>query len=92
MFLVIGSSIAIAHAGFPEESKSLSVPTDHKFIHKNIVNKTKFSPNIGLAPENPKFTKYRNNKFIYKTAHSSVGHKSGFLPSPVDLSLLKADF
>jgi C1A family cysteine protease len=87
--LVIGSSIAMAYAGFSEENKPISVPTDHKFIHKNIVNKTKFSPNVGLAPENPKFTKYQNNKFVSKTAHSSVGHKSGFLPSPVDLSHLK---
>ena len=89
LFLVISSSIAIAYAGFPEENKSISVPADHEFIHKNIANKTTFSPNVGLAPENPKFTKYQNNKFIYKTAYSSVGHKSGFLPSPVDLSHLK---
>ena len=65
LFSVIGSSIAMAYAGFSEENKPISVPTDHKFIHKDIVNQTKFSSNVGLAPENPKFTEYRNNKFVY---------------------------
>ncbi len=37
----------------------------------------------------PIFTQYRNTKSVYKMAHSSVGHKSGFAPSPVDLSHLK---
>jgi C1A family cysteine protease len=89
LFLVINSSIAMAYTGFSEENKPISVPTDHKFIHKDSINQTKFSTNVGLAPENPKFTQYRNNKSVYKMAHSSVGHKSGFAPSPVDLSHLK---
>ena len=89
LLLVIGSSIAMASAGFPEENKPISVPTDHKFIHKDIVNQTEFSSKIGLAPENPKFTKYRNNKSAYKAARSFVGHVSGFAPSPVDFSHLK---
>ncbi len=79
--LVIGSSIAMASAGFPEENKPISAPTDHKFIHKDIVNQTEFSPKIGLAPENPKFIKYRNNESAYKAARSFVGHISGFAPS-----------
>jgi hypothetical protein len=29
---VIGSSIAMASAGFSEKNKPISVPTDHKFI------------------------------------------------------------
>ena len=66
LFLVISSSIAMAYAGFSEENKPISVPTDHKFIHKDIVNQTKFSPNVGLAPENPKFTEYQNRKLVYK--------------------------
>ena len=89
LFLVLGSSIAMAYAGFSEENKPISVPTDHKFIHKNIINPTEFSPKVGLAPENPKFTKYKNRKLVYQTTQSPNGHKSGFLPSPVDLSHLK---
>jgi hypothetical protein len=34
--LVIGSSIAMAYAGFSEENKPMSVSTDHKFIHKEL--------------------------------------------------------
>ncbi len=89
LFLVIGSSTAMAYTGFSEENKPISIPTDHIFIHKDIVNQTKFSTNVGLAPENPKFTKYLNNKSVHKIAHSILGHKSGFSPSPVDLSHLK---
>jgi C1A family cysteine protease len=87
--LVIGSSIAMAYAGFSEENKSISVPTDHKFIYRDITNKTKFSPKVGLAPENPKFTEYKNRKLVYQTTQSPNGHKAGFSPSPVDLSHLK---
>ena len=80
-FLVIGSSIAMACTGFLEENKSYD-------IHKNIVNQTEFSPKIGLAPENPKFIEYQNNKKLNQKAQSQSGHKSGFIPSPVDLSHL----
>jgi C1A family cysteine protease len=89
LFLVIGSSIAMAYAGFSEENRPISVPTDYIFIQKDGVYQTEFSPKVGLASENPKFIKYRNNKFIYKPAHSSIGYKSGFSPSLVDLSHLK---
>jgi len=89
LFLVIGSSIAMAYTGFSEENKPISVSTDHKFIHKYITNQTEFSPKVGLAPENPTFTKYLNNKSVSKTAHSSVGNKSGFASTPVDFSHLK---
>jgi C1A family cysteine protease len=89
LFLVIGSSIAMAYTGFSEKNKPIFVHTDHKFIHKDTVNKTKFSQNVGLAPENPIFTKYQNRKLVYQTAQSPGGHKSGFSPSPVDLSHLK---
>jgi len=89
LFLVIGSSIAMAYAGFSEENKPISVSTDHKFIHKDITNQTEFSPKVGLAPENPKFTEYKNRKLVYQTTQAPSGHKSGFLPSPVDLSHLK---
>ena len=89
LFLVISSSIAMAYAGFSEENKSISVPTDHKFIPKNIVNETEFSPNVGLAPENSKFTEYQKRKLVYQTTQSPSRHKSGFSPSPVNLSHLK---
>jgi C1A family cysteine protease len=89
LFLVIGSTIAMAYAGFSEENKPISAPIDHKFIHKDIVNQTKFSPKVGLAPENPKFTEYKNRKPVYQTTQSPSRHKSGFSPSPVDLSHLK---
>ena len=89
LFLVIGSSIAMAYTGFSEKNKPISVHTDHKFIHKDIINSTKFSQNVGLAPENPKFTEYQNRKLVYQTTQSPSGHKSGFSPSPVDLSHLK---
>ena len=46
LFLVIGSSIAMAYTGFSEENKPISIPTDHIFIHKDIVNQTKFSTNV----------------------------------------------
>ena len=36
LFSVIGSSIAMAYAGFSEENKPMSVSTDHKFIHKEL--------------------------------------------------------
>ena len=78
LFLVIGSSIAMAYAGFSEKNKPISVPADHKFIHEDFVNQTEFSSEFGLAPENPKFTKYQTTLPI-----------SGMIPSPVDLSHLK---
>ena len=89
LFLVISSSIAMAYTGFSEENKSISVPTDHKFIHKDIVNQTKFSTKVGLAPENLKFTEYKNRKLVYQATQSPNGHKAGFSPSPVDLNHLK---
>ncbi len=89
VFLVISSSIAMAYTGFSEKNKPISAPIDNKFIHEDIVNQTEFSTKVGLAPENPKFTKYLNDKSVYKIPHSTLGHKSGFSPSPVDLSHLK---
>jgi C1A family cysteine protease len=74
--------MTIAYTGLSEENKSSD-------IHKNIVNQTKFSPKIGLAPENPKFTEYQNRKPVYQTTQSPTGHKSGLSPSPVNLSHLK---
>jgi hypothetical protein len=44
--LVIDSPIAIKSAGFSEENKPISTSTDHKFIHKAIVNKTEFSTSV----------------------------------------------
>jgi C1A family cysteine protease len=89
LFLVIGSSIAMAYAEFSEENKPISVPTDYKFIHTDIVNQTEFSPKVGLAPENFKFTEYQKRKLVYQTTQSPGIHKSGFSPSPVNLSHLK---
>src|ERR1035437_5785542 len=89
LFLVISSSIAMAYTGFSGENKPISVSTDHKFIHKYITNQTKSSTKVGLAPENPKFTEYKNRKLVYKATQSPNIHKAGFSPSPVDLSHLK---
>ena len=80
-FVVIGSSIVMACTGSLEENKSYD-------IHKNIVNQTEFSPKVGLAPENPKFIEYQKNKKLNQKAQPQSGHKSGFIPSPVDLSHL----
>ena len=33
----------MAYTGFSEENKPISVLTDHKFIHKDAMNQTKFS-------------------------------------------------
>jgi len=81
LFLVIGLSITMACTGSLEKNKSYD-------IHKNIVNKTGLSPKLGLAPENPKFIEYQNNKKLNQKVQSQSGHKSGFIPSPVDLSHL----
>jgi C1A family cysteine protease len=54
LFLVIGSSIAIAYTGFLEENKSFD-------IKKNILSHTEFSPKIESAPKNPEFIKYQKN-------------------------------
>jgi C1A family cysteine protease len=79
----------MAYAGFSEEKKPISIPTSHKFIHKDILNQIEFYPKVGLAPENPKFTEYKNKKLVYQTTQSSNEPKYGFLPSPVDLGHLK---
>ena len=63
--------MTMAYTGFSEENKSSDI------IHKNIVNQTKFSPKIGLAPENPKFTECQNRKPVYQTTQSPTRHKSG---------------
>ena len=41
-----------------------------------------------LAPENPDFVKYQTDKIYTQSAASSNGHKTGFIPSPVDLNYL----
>ncbi|MDD4621510.1 MAG: lectin like domain-containing protein [Methanosarcina sp.] len=41
-----------------------------------------------LAPENPDFVKYQTGKKYAPTAPSLKEHKTGFIPSPVDLSHL----
>jgi C1A family cysteine protease len=81
--------MAMAYIGFSKENKTISAPTDHKFIHKDVTNQTRFSTNVKLAPENPKFIEYKSRKLIYQATQSPTGHKSGLSPSPVDLSHLK---
>ena len=54
LFLVIGSSIAIAYTEFLEENNSFD-------IKKNIISHTEFSPKIESAPKNPEFIKYQKN-------------------------------
>jgi C1A family cysteine protease len=81
-FLMICSSVAMTYTGFSEGNRSSD-------IHKNITNQTEFSPKFGLALENPKFSEYQNRKLVYQKAEAPVGHRSGLIPSPVDLSHLK---
>ncbi len=81
LFLVIGSSIAMAYTGFSGENKSSD-------IHKNSINQTevpKFSP----SPVNPKFIEFRNNTKLNLIAQAPYGHGKGHSPSPIDFSYLK---
>ena len=46
------------------------------------------SPKLELAPENPEFVKYHNNKLYTQAAPSQEEHKTGLVPAPVDLNHL----
>ena len=58
-------------------------------VLENATNQNENSPKIGLAPENPEFVKYHNNKIYTQVAPSQDGHKAGFVPAPVDLNYLR---
>ena len=55
LFFVIGSSIAMADTG----SSEINTASE---IQSNALNQTDSLPELKYAPENPKFTKYLNNK------------------------------
>ncbi len=79
LFLVIGSSIAMAYTGFLDDNKSFD-------IKKNIVNHTEFSPKLEFAPENPEFVKYQRNIVSNPMNFYSLNeYRTGFIPAPVDL-------
>jgi hypothetical protein len=78
LFLIIGSSIAMADIGFSEQNKSLDVK-------KSVVNQIAGSPKSGLAPENPEFIEYRKKTFSTQKGLSLDGHKPGLIPTVVDL-------
>ncbi len=83
LFLIVGSSIAMADTGSSEQDKSLDV-------QKNAVDQTAASPSLESAPENPDFTTYQNNKASFQREESLEGHKAGVIPSPVDFSHLSS--
>ena len=74
LFLVIGSSIAMAYTGFLDDNKSFD-------IKKNIVNHTEFSPKLEFAPENPEFVKYQRNIVSNPMNFYSLDeYRTGFIP------------
>lgn len=81
LFLILGSSIAMADIGFSEQNKSLDVK-------KSVVNQVAGSPKSGLAPENPEFIEYRKKTFSTQKGLSLDGHKPGLIPTVVDLHYL----
>jgi len=81
LFFVIGSSIAIADTE-PSEINTASE------IQSNALNQTDSLPELKYAPENPKFTRYLNNKNYTQSAPSQSEYQTGFVPTPVDLSHL----
>ena len=81
LFLVIGSSIAMADTGSSEINTASG-------IQKNAINQTDGSQKLDRAPENPEFVKYLNNKIYTQDAPSQNEYQTGFVPAPVDLSHL----
>ena len=63
LFFVIGSSIAMADTG----SSEINTASE---IQSNALNQTDSLPELKYAPENPKFTKYLNNKNYTQNALS----------------------
>ena len=57
-------------------------------VLENATNQNENSSKLGLAPENPEFVKYHNNKIYTQAVPSQDGHKAGFVPAPVDLNYL----
>jgi C1A family cysteine protease/PKD repeat protein len=78
LFLIIGLSIMLVGTEISEKNKVSDV-------QGNAVYQTEGSPKSGLAPVNPEFIKYQKNKIFTQMASSSGGHKTGLMPSPVDL-------
>ena len=84
LVLVIGSSIAVADTGFSEEYKSLD-------ILENVTHQTDDLPKLESAPINPEFVKYHRKQNLHSMlAPSKNENKTGFIPSPVDLSHLSS--
>ena len=84
LFSVIGSSIAMAYAEFSEENKPIPLPTDHKLIHKDIVNQTPNGHKSGflLSPVGLSHLKHNSVADVYASASMST-------PTSYDLRILK---
>jgi uncharacterized repeat protein (TIGR01451 family) len=83
LFLILGSSIAIVDNGNLDVNNSTETP-------KEIISVTAASPTPKVAPENPKFVEYQKDKASGKIKPSIGGHKTGFVPAPVDLNNLSS--
>jgi PKD repeat protein/C1A family cysteine protease len=85
LFLIIGSSIAMAYTEFSGEDKSVA-------IQKNIANPMESSPKLKFAPLSSTFLEYKNrtNLNLNQGLKSSSMHGTGSIPSPVDLSYVKS--
>jgi competence protein ComGF len=83
LFLVIGLSLVIAGIQFAEKNETSN-------IQENDTNNNQIavSPTLELAPENPEFVKYHNNKLYTQKEPSMEEHITGLIPAPVDLSHL----
>ncbi len=81
IFLILGSSIAIVETGFSEQNKSSDV-------QNGALNQVASSEKPGLAPENPDFVEYQQTKKLLLTGSLRDGHKTDFIPAPIDLSHL----
>jgi hypothetical protein len=81
LFLVIGSSTAIAYTGFSEENNSSD-------IHKNTITQIANPLEVKFLPLNPAFIKYRDAQQSDITPAPPTRHSTGYGPSPIDLSYL----
>jgi C1A family cysteine protease len=83
LFLITGSSIAVANTGLSEEHQSSD-------ILENVTHQNEDSPKLESAPLNPEFVKFLNNKNYTQTASSQNKYKTGSIPSTIDLGHLSS--
>ena len=78
LFIVIGLSIVLAGTQFVEKNKVSDA-------QKNEINHIGSLPKSRLAPENSEFIEYQKNRILTQNQPSIDGHRTGLIPSPVDL-------